>query len=130
MKKLACLTLLAVTSLAMGAAFAQTPAPAKPMAYYVAEFKPTTPGAIKPYSDRVEDTFKPFGGRFIVRGGEVDALEGEKTMGRMVVIAFDTIEQARAWYRSPAYEAIRPIRHKAGKTNVYIVQGIQAPLPQ
>ncbi|RMR51949.1 MULTISPECIES: DUF1330 domain-containing protein [Pseudomonas] len=129
MKKLACLT-LAVTSLAMSAAFAQTPAPAKPLAYYVAEFEPTTPGAIKPYSDRVEDTFKPFGGRFIVRGGEVDALEGEKPMGRMVVIAFDNIEQARAWYRSPAYEVIKPIRHKAGKTNVYIVQGIQPPLPQ
>ncbi|MCV4285018.1 DUF1330 domain-containing protein [Pseudomonas capsici] len=126
MKKLACLMLTAA-SLAMSAAFAQTPGP---MAYYVAEFEPTIPGAIKPYSDRVEDTFKPFGGRFIVRGGEIDALEGEKPMGRMIVIAFDNIEQARAWYRSPAYEELKPIRHKAGKTNVYIVQGIQPPLPQ
>ncbi|GFM49040.1 hypothetical protein ALQ47_02755 [Pseudomonas cichorii] len=126
MKKLACL-MLAAASLAMSAAFAQTPGS---MTYYVAEFEPTIPGAIKPYSDRVEDTFKPFGGRFIVRGGEIDALEGEKPMGRMIVIAFDNIEQARAWYSSPAYEELKPIRHKAGKTNVYIVQGIQPPLPQ
>ncbi|WP_221033395.1 DUF1330 domain-containing protein [Pseudomonas cichorii] len=126
MNRFACL-LMAVTGLAMNMACAQTPAP--PLAYYVAEFEPVTPGAIKPYSERVESTFKPYGGRFIVRGGEVEGLEGEQPMGRLVVIAFDSIQQARAWYHSAAYEEIKPIRHQAGKSNVYIVQGVQPPAP-
>lgn len=50
--------------------------PDMPRAYYIAEFEPTVPGAIKPYSERVESTLKPFGGRFIVRGGTLQALEG------------------------------------------------------
>ncbi len=77
------------------------------MAYYIAEFEPTVPGAIQPYSASVESTFRPFGGRFIVRGGGVELLEGMPPSGRLVIIAFDSVDQARAWYNSPAYEAIK-----------------------
>lgn len=112
--------------LATNAALAQVPNSPSAQAYYVAEFEPITAGAIQPYSERVEATFKPFGGRFIVRGGDVDSLEGDGPKGRLIIIAFNSLAEAQAWYRSSAYEEIKPIRHRAGKSNVYFVQGIPA----
>ena len=93
-------------------------------AYYIADFKVTDREAIKPYSANVEATFKPFGGRFIVRGGDPVPLEGQSPKGRLVIIEFDSMEQAQAWYNSPAYSQLRPIRQKAGLSNVYIVDGL------
>lgn len=93
-------------------------------AYYIAEFEPTVPGAIRPYSERVESTLKPFGGRFIVRSGTLDALEGAAPKGVVVIIEFDSLERARAWYRSEAYEELKPIRHRAGNSRVYIAEGV------
>lgn len=102
----------------------KTELPSKRPAYYVAEFEPTVPGAIKPYSEHVESTLKPFGGRFIVRGGTLDTLEGQAPKGVIVVIEFNSLERAQAWYRSPAYEALKPIRYHAGHSRVYIVEGV------
>ncbi len=96
-------------------------------AYYVAEFEPTVPGAIRPYSERVESTLKPFDGRFIVRGGKLNALEGPSPKGVIVIIEFDSLERALAWYHSAAYEALKPIRYRAGNSRVYIVEGAAQP---
>jgi uncharacterized protein (DUF1330 family) len=98
--------------------------PAAASAYYIADFELTDAEAIKPYSAKVESTFKPFGGRFIVRGGDPVPLEGRSPKGRLVVIEFDSIEKAQAWYNSAAYAELRPIRQKAGHSNIYIVQGL------
>lgn len=114
-------------ALSIGAA-AQQPAgaPIRTPAYYVADYEATIPGAIKPYSEQVESTFKPYGGRFIVRGGQLLPLEGVAPKGRMIVIEFDSLERAQAWYHSPGYEKLKPIRWAAGNTNVYIVEGVPA----
>jgi len=93
-------------------------------AYYVAEFQATDSEGIKPYSAAVESTFKPFSGRFIVRGGEMDVKEGFGAQGRLVIIKFDSLAQAQAWYNSPAYQAIIPIRHRSGNSRTYIVDGV------
>jgi uncharacterized protein (DUF1330 family) len=49
-------------------------------------------------------------------------LEGEPRKG-IVVIAFDSVEKAQAWYESLAYRELRPIRHRAAKSRVFIVEG-------
>ncbi|MNL28850.1 hypothetical protein D3C87_1505140 [compost metagenome] len=102
------------------------PSVAKAPAYYVSEFEVTDPEGIKPYSAQVESTFKPFGGYYFVRGGEISSLEGEAGK-RIVMIAFPNLEQAKAWYDSPEYRQIRPIRHKSAKSRVYIVEGARIP---
>jgi uncharacterized protein (DUF1330 family) len=99
--------------------------PAKPPAFYVSEFEVTDPEGIRPYSAAVESTFTPFGGRYMVRVGQLRSLEGDPTK-RVVMIAFPSLEQAQAWYDSPAYRAIRPIRHNAAKSKVFIVEGLPA----
>ena len=119
---LAVFAAVAIAGISDEAAHAQVPAAAKPPAFYVSEFEVTDPEGIKPYSAAVESTFVPFGGRYVVRGGKVATLEGEATK-RIVMIAFPSMEQAQAWYDSPTYRELRPIRHKSAKSRVFIVEG-------
>ena len=102
--------------------FAQTQTQPKRPAFYVSEFELSDPEGIKPYSQQVEATFAPFTGRYVVRGGQTASLEGDQPK-RIVMIAFDSMAQAQAWYDSPAYRAIRPIRIQSAKSRVYIVEG-------
>jgi uncharacterized protein (DUF1330 family) len=120
--------LFAASALLCALSPSTAPAEDKPAAtgsaYYIADFEVTDREAIKPYSASVEATFKPFGGRFIVRGGDPVPLEGNSPKGRLVIIEFDSMDQAKAWYNSPVYAQLRPVRQKAGRSNVYFVQGL------
>jgi uncharacterized protein (DUF1330 family) len=102
---------------------AQTSIVSKPFAYFIAEYEITDREGMKPYSAKVESTFKPFGGRFIVRGRQITSLEGAPVKGGIVIIAFDNVDKAKAWYHSPAYGAIRPFRWRSAKTRAFIVEG-------
>ena len=62
-------------------------------------------------------------GRFTVRGGRIDALEGNPP-GRVVVIEFPDAAAARAWYDDPDYVAIRGLRDDASETDLVIVEGV------
>ncbi|MDK4717317.1 DUF1330 domain-containing protein [Rhizobium sp. CNPSo 4039] len=116
--------LLAVLATAGGSCAQTAAAPAKP-AYYISEFHVNDPEGIKPYSAQVESTFRPFGGRFVVRGGgSIASLEGPEQHDRVVIIAFDSMEKALAWYNSREYSRLRPIRHRTATSRVYIVEGL------
>ena len=100
MKSLSCsisvaLAAAAPWAFAATAALAQAPtaaqAAARPPAYYLSEFELNDPEGIRPYSAAVEATFKPFGGRYAVRGGQVLSLEGAPPR-RVIVIAFPSLE--------------------------------------
>lgn len=90
-------------------------------AYYVAEFQVHDRPAMKPYSEQVESTFKPFSGRYIARGGKLLPLEGDVLKGGVIIIQFDSLAQAQAWYDSPAYAKLKPIRHQAATSHVFII---------
>jgi uncharacterized protein (DUF1330 family) len=64
-----------------------------------------------------------------VRGGKVEGVEGTAPKDRFVVIAFDSVEKARAWENSAAYEAIKPIRHTSATSRVFIVEGVAPVAP-
>ena len=99
-----------------------------PPAYLVSEADTITDlTAIKKYGEKVPETLAPFSGHyhFVVGGGKTQSLDGEAPQG-IVVIAFDSAEQARAWYDSPAYQAIKPIRQSAVKGRMFIVEGVTA----
>lgn len=122
--------LIATAAISMAAATgvqAQGTSTSTPRAFYVSEFVVTDREGIRPYSAQVESTFLPFGGRYIVRGGKISPLEGDDPKGGMVVIEFDSKEKAKAWYESPAYRKLMPIRHKSATSRVYIVEGTVTP---
>lgn len=63
-------------------------------------------------------------GRYVIRGGAVQTLEGEAPKGYMVMIAFDSVARARDWYYSPAYQAIQPIRANSTRSRILLVEGV------
>jgi uncharacterized protein (DUF1330 family) len=75
------------------------------------------------YREKVVWTLQPFGGTFLVRGGNFTVLEGEWPYERCVVIAFPSRDMAEAWYRSKDYTQILPQRLGSMKSNAIIVDG-------
>ncbi len=86
----------------------------------------TDSAAISNYGAKVPETLAPFRGhdRFVVAGGKTETLDGDPPPQGIVVIAFDSSEQAHAWYNSPAYAAIRPIRQASVKGRMFIVEAV------
>jgi uncharacterized protein (DUF1330 family) len=94
-----------------------------PPAYVIAEPEVIDAATFQKYGQAVPGTIAAFDGHFVVRGGKTEAVEGDAPK-RFVMIAFDSMEKARAWYDSPAYEAIKPLRFNSAKTRLFIVEGI------
>jgi uncharacterized protein (DUF1330 family) len=94
-----------------------------PPAYVVAEVEVTDLATMQKYGEKVPETLAPFNYRYVVRSNKIQALEGESPKGGVVIIAFDSAEKARAWYDSPAYSAIKPIRQSAAKSRIFIIEG-------
>ena len=69
-------------------------------------------------------SLEPFEGRFIVRGGPTECVEGSWDAGRTVVIDFPSVEQARAWYGSDGYQEIAAIRREASTADIVVVEGV------
>ena len=75
------------------------------------------------YLERIDDTLASFGGRFLVHGTTPDVIEGEWA-DATVVVAFPDLERAYAWYRSPAYQEILPLRTDNSDSAAIIVDGV------
>jgi uncharacterized protein (DUF1330 family) len=98
-------------------------AQSSPPGYVVAEVAiHDTDVFTKEYAPKLPATLQPYGGRFLVAGGKLTALEGDVPQ-RFVIIAFDSVEKARAWYDSPAYQELVPVRQRASKTTLFIAEG-------
>lgn len=93
--------------------------------YLIAHIEVTDPKAFEAYRAAVPAVIAKFGGRYLVRGGTVKALEGEWPIPRLVILAFDSVDQVRRFYESPEYQEILPLRLAASKGTVVIVEGIE-----
>jgi uncharacterized protein (DUF1330 family) len=77
------------------------------------------------YRERSPATLEAHGGRYLVRGGEHEVVEGDWDPERVVVVEFPSMERAREWYRSPEYQEIAPMRQRAAPSKVVLVQGVE-----
>ena len=93
-------------------------------AYLVAQVRIHDPEAYQQYKEAVPAIVARFGGRFRARGGELEVLEGEWPLPRLVIIEFESREAAHLFYDSPEYRKILPLRHGASEGNVVIVEGV------
>ncbi|MBP2460504.1 DUF1330 domain-containing protein [Rhizobium sp. PvP099] len=71
----------------------------------------------------IDATLEPFGGRFIIHGGRKEVLEGAPS-DDLIVIGFPTMEAARSWYASPAYQALIGFRTQGAEGDVFLIQGV------
>jgi uncharacterized protein (DUF1330 family) len=76
------------------------------------------------YSTQAAATIAKYGGKYLVRGGKAETLEGEPPR-RTIVVVFDSVEAARKWYTSPEYSAIKPIRQRSASARAFIVEGVE-----
>ena len=93
-------------------------------AYVIAYLEVTDPEAFKTYQAAAFPTIAPYGGRPVVAGGSFEVVEGMIHPKSIVVVEFDTIEQARTWYASPEYAKTIPMRQSAASASVVIVEGL------
>ena len=97
-----------------------------PTAYAIAHLHdPHVNADVLEYLERIQSTLDPFGGRFAVHGATVEVREGDWP-GTIVVIAFPDLESARAWYDSPAYREILPLRTDHITGSAILVEGVDA----
>jgi uncharacterized protein (DUF1330 family) len=92
-------------------------------AYVIVDIDVTDPVRYEDYKRVSGATLTPFGGRFLVRGGPVQRLEGERTPGRVVVLEFPDPESARRWWESEIYAGPKLIRQATARTEMILVQG-------
>lgn len=92
-------------------------------AYAIANISIKNQDAYAEYSKQVPETVSRWGGRFIVRGGSLEKLDGDWEPKRLVVIEFPNLETAQNWYRSDEYQAILPIRLANSEGGVVLVEG-------
>ena len=107
-----------------GAAEANGGKAAGPPTFAVAHLRDVAMGPdIVSYIGSIDATLRPFGGRFRVHGGTAEVLEGEWS-GDLVVIEFPDRRSARAWYASPAYRAILPLRREHAVGEVILIDAV------
>jgi uncharacterized protein (DUF1330 family) len=92
-------------------------------AFIIGDVTVTAPDRYRDYTAHTVETLEPFGGRFIVRGGAHEVVEGVWRPGRLVVIEFPNAQAARDWHASAAYQEILPIRHEASTGSLVLVEG-------
>ncbi|MFD1831334.1 DUF1330 domain-containing protein [Streptomyces desertarenae] len=93
-------------------------------AYAIAHLQDAAPHPeVAEYVERIPSTFEPYGGRFLVHVAQHEVKEGDWP-GHVVVIGFPGIAEARAWWDSPAYQEIAPLRSRHVRGDIILVEGV------
>ena len=93
--------------------------------YLIAEAKVGDAVAYETYKALAQAAIAEYGGRYLVRGGAAEILEGKwVNVPRLVIVEFESVEQARHFYHSAAYQAARQTRLNAAEMNMLVVAGV------
>jgi uncharacterized protein (DUF1330 family) len=93
-------------------------------AYTIFDITVHDPERYEDYKKLAPPAIAAYGGKYLVRGGQLDVLEGDWNPSRIVVLEFPTAEQAKAWIDSPEYREARALRHATATTTAILVEGV------
>ena len=93
-------------------------------AYVVVDIEVLEPVEYEEYKKLAAPSVTAYGGRYVVRGGAAEVLEGGWIPNRLVVLEFPTVAQAQAWWASPEYSVAKAIRQRTASTNMVLVAGM------
>jgi len=93
-------------------------------AYVIVEIDIVDPAGYEEYKKLAGATVEKYGGKYIVRGGETEVLEGDWKPRRIVVLQFDSIKCAKDWLHCEEYREPRKMRHRTARTNMILVEGV------
>ena len=94
-------------------------------AYLILDIHVEDPAEYAAYRERAPATLEAYGGRYLVRGGPHEVVEGEWNPERIVVVEFPSVERAHEWYRSAEYQELAAMRMRAAPSQVVLVEGVQ-----
>jgi uncharacterized protein (DUF1330 family) len=92
-------------------------------AYVIADLTITDPQGFERYRQMVPATIANYGGKYVVRGGQVAKLEGDWEPKRLVIIEFESAERAKEWWACEEYRGAKALRQQTAQTNLIIVEG-------
>ncbi len=93
-------------------------------AYIIVEIEVTDPVGYEEYKNRAGASVAKYGGKYIMRGGKIEVLEGDWKPKRIVVLEFESMARAKEWLHCEEYAEPRKMRHRTAKTNMILVEGI------
>lgn len=93
-------------------------------AYVIVDVDVHDPSLYEQYKALTPGTLAAYGGRFVVRGGAVETLEGDWAPGRIVVLEFADAARAKAWWASATYAEAKRLRQRAATTRMIVVEGV------
>ena len=91
-------------------------------AYIIVDVKVTDPVQYEDYKKLAAATVEAYDGRYIVRGGTAEQLEGDRTPNRIVVLEFPTLERAKEWWASEDYKPAKAMRHASATSQMIVVE--------
>jgi uncharacterized protein (DUF1330 family) len=92
-------------------------------AYVVVQITIQDPARYEEYKALAPASIATYGGRYLVRGGASEVLEGSWHPKRLVVLEFPTVERARAWWNSPEYAPAKAVRQRCAQTEMLLIEG-------
>lgn len=93
-------------------------------AYLIAQVNVTDPESFAQYSSQVPGVIAQYGGRYLVRGGATEAVEGSWAPARLVVVEFPSMEQLKRFYHSDEYAPLIELRTQSAHTDLTFAEGI------
>ncbi|MBT4514254.1 MAG: DUF1330 domain-containing protein [Chloroflexi bacterium] len=93
-------------------------------AYMIVQVEVTDPDGFAEYREKVGPQIAKHGGKYLVRGAEVENLEGDWNPGRLVVFEFPSIDDIRRWYEADEYQPLLALRERTANTTLSIVEGV------
>jgi uncharacterized protein (DUF1330 family) len=94
-------------------------------AYLVGRVDVRNPSWLEEYGPKTAALVEKHGGKYLVRGGDADVVEGTSPApSALVVIEFPTMQQARAWYADPDYAPLIKLRQTGSDTELILVEGL------
>jgi len=93
-------------------------------AYLVADMEILDPEAYEEYRSRVSAVIESYGGKYLARGGPVQVLEGDRSLHRVVIVEFSSLEKLNEFYRSTDYGVLKELRKLTSKSHIFSVEGV------
>ena len=93
-------------------------------AYIIVEVGVKDPVKYEDYKKLTPASISAYGGRFIVRGGKAELIEGKLEPKRIVVLEFENSERAKAWWNSPEYSDAKKLRHATAESRMILIEGV------
>ena len=93
-------------------------------AYVVVEIEVLDAERYEHYKRMVPPSLAAYGGRFVVRGGATEALEGDWAPKRIVILEFPSVERAKAWWGSSEYAEAKALRQATARTRMIVAEGV------